>query len=230
METDVEIDLNIAGKQRCRIIKPLLNKETASPDGDVVLQQQRTSPCVTTHKHKLQAALHFLILSMQLPRLYAAKRTALTMCPSGPCYCCEQAQHMVVFLYALIIFTSLTLLHLALCFLSQFPFFPWHLLIFHSFPSLSLSLSLLSSLSPPKRCSFSITSPLILLFLLWYNPSFLLSSLSHLSVSNTCIMHGEGKAARRPACANSSQRKQHSGRMKKKKSPPQEGSPPKWSP
>lgn len=75
--------------------------------------------------------------------------------------------------------------------------------------SLFPCLSLLSTLSPLRLCRFSISYTLTLFFLSYAHP-FLPPTFSHLSELNTCIMHGEGKAVRRPACANNVQRKQDS--------------------
>lgn len=87
-------------------------------------------------------------------------------------------------------------------FLEYYTFF-LHLLMFRSFPPLSL----LSTESPLKRWSY----PFPAFFFLSYSHPFLPPSFSHLSDSYTCIMHGERKTVKRPACANNSQCKQHSG-------------------
>lgn len=97
---------------------------------------------------------------------------------------------------------TLIIFSLSISFFSPSPFLVCQkfFLILRSFtPS---PLSLFSALFHTQRsAAFLFPTPLVLFFLPHSHP-FLPPSFSHLSDLNTCIMHGEGKAVRRPACAN----------------------------
>lgn len=175
---------------------------------------------VTAWPHS-NAVQHFFFhsnSSFQPPYQYATKSSTNKQCaPADPVItvnkfntwmcCCTYANqiHKSSLALSLSPSHSLFLLCVPSPFLGcqKFFFFPGHLMIFHS----SLHLPHPSPLSAPyhiqRSAAFLFPTPLPPFF----SPSALSSlsptiSPSHLSDLNTCIMHGEGKAVRRPACAN----------------------------
>lgn len=145
----------------------------------------------------INVALHTIITAFCLPvSMQPKKKRQMNNVPGWTLFSLwESSMHGCAAAHMLIIFASLASRSPSCSLLllrSPSPILLWYELLFF-FPGISWS--------HPTLCSFSISYPFPS-FSLPHSHPFLPPSFSHLSDLNTCIMHGEGKAVRRPACAN----------------------------